>query len=214
MRLFDYTPNSGNTVLTRSVTSREHMAHASPWESYPPVMLELIENTPNPTEAWAVVHRLAVPAYAAAFAIVFALRASEVLALTVGDILANGSICVKSKKHGRTHVLSLPKSTWRVGVLTEWQKATPLFATSYPRMYRAAVELGWSVRIPGYSKKIVTHLGRHTLANQLMQSGFGSEVSDSLNHNSHGAAAWYKKEADLVKDRNRKRAERSKKNVG
>jgi integrase len=188
----------------------QHLASVSPWDKYPATIAEIAELAIEGSEKRSAFQALGVSAFAAAFGLVYSLRASEVLGLTLGNVLPNGSIVVHSKKHGRTHTIVLPKSSWKQEALARWPRDTPLFATTYKRMYHAARELHWFVRLPGYTKDIVLHLGRHSLANQLVAGGFGDNVSDCLNHNSLGAASWYKKEVDLKKDRERKRIQRRK----
>jgi len=105
MRLFTTTSQNLNGVNNTKTPVGVQLAAASPWDKFPSSIMELAEYGVKGSRVWPAFQRIGVPAYAVAFAIVFSLRASEVLALTLGNVLPNGSIVVQSKKHGRAHTM-------------------------------------------------------------------------------------------------------------
>jgi len=143
------------------------------------------------------------------FGFVFALRNSEVLSLTMANVLKDGSIALRAKKGGRGTRLMLPNHCLLPAALSTFPKDARLFPTNYHCCYRVARQLGLRVLLPGHERGTATHLGRHMLASDLMAHKLGDIVGDCLTHRSEQSQLWYKMEVDLKKDRDRKRLLRS-----
>lgn len=123
----------------------------------------------------------------------------------MGGVIGGGHIFIQASKNGISRTINLPQSFWGKTEIAKYPKESKLFPTTYKAMYRAAKELGLAYRPNGYKNNLVTHAGRHRLAENMMNAGFADNVGDALNHRAKNSSAWYKKEVDLAKDRRRKR---------
>lgn len=140
--------------------------------------------------------------------VVNGLRISEVLNLTLGDKLKDGSVIVKGRKGSNSRRILLPHNAWHNWAWRVENPLLPLFPTNYGKVYRAAERVGLRVKFKGYMRARVTHLGRHGVADMLSETGNSEAVQSCLGHKSANSGDWYKKQVDLEKDRNRKRRQR------
>jgi len=201
---------SGHGILqgTCSVTTPLVLGTVSPLDSFH-LANALTGQYGDPLKNQATrVQMLGTGALAALFGIVYALRNSEVLSLDMSCVLSDGSIAVRGKKGSEAQRIVIPRECWITGAISHFDKSIRLFPTNYGRCYRAAVSLGLADMFEGHVHQTVTHLGRHQLAGRLMETGQGDLVQDCLRHKSEMSQAWYKGEADLRRDRLRKRLQR------
>lgn len=166
-----------------------------------------------PTVAASCVRRWGIATVAALFGHRFALRSAEVLALTNKDVSLAGICMVQSVKGGRANTVIMPWHFINQAYTNPNNHVYKLFETNYKRMYNAALDLGLASKSDRYLNRHVTHAGRHALADQLTRMGHSAAVGDALNHNSKHAKEWYLKQANLEKDRQRKRAQRRRQNA-
>ena len=109
------------------------------------------------------------------------LRVSEVLNLTVGDILPDGSISVQIAKKGHRIVIDIHElrqffihcSTWNI---------KPFSRLSYKMIYTAYKNVGLTMQIGLNKHKSVTHTFRHLRADILRNNGQSDEVVSQLLH--------------------------------
>lgn len=167
----------------------------------------------EPTVAASCVRRWGMGVVAALFGHRFALRSAEVLALTNKDVSLAGICMVQSVKGGRANTVVMPWHFINQAYTNPSGHVHKLFDTNYKRMYNAALDLGLASKSERYLNRHVTHAGRHALADQLARMGHSAAVGDALNHNSKHAKEWYLKQANLEKDRQRKRAQRRRQNA-
>ena len=140
-----------------------------------------------------------------------AFRISEILELTIADVMHGNTVFVKAKKGGVPRFFHLPQIITLKGLPVNFTSQSRLFPVSYKAVKRAFEQNNLVQLFDGYMNKRITHLGRHKLATSACEHGHGASVGELLGHKSKGASDWYKKEVDLERDRNRKRLERSKK---
>lgn len=120
-------------------------------------------------------------------------RASEVLALTWGDISEEGSVYIKSTKRGVPHIVRMPDLVpmFRKARQSYYERVVPL---TYRKLYLAYLRAGVGFKPTQLRKNLaVTHAPRHQLAREHFKlSGNVPECAGhSLGHKSNKSIQYY-----------------------
>jgi integrase len=118
-------------------------------------------------------------------------RISELLCLTVGDIIRDDLVLVKAAKNSIPYVISLPELSLQLEGFGPNDKKTKIFPVTYNFVYRWCVRCGYSRKFEGRRNQSVTHLGRHCFAADVGAIANKSTVGNTLHHRSSRSVEYY-----------------------
>jgi len=120
----------------------------------------------------------------------WAMRASEYLSATVGDVMENDMLFIRGKKRSASYRIQLPGLTSQVKVAQIDSPGRLVSGVEYMDLYRACIRAGIGSLITGHRNASRTHLYRHLLADQAPIIG-DRAAGDLLHHRSPTTINFY-----------------------
>lgn len=118
-------------------------------------------------------------------------RVSEVLDISPGDILLNGSIRIKGKKGSSDRIISAGTS-YQYMIKCKNVPRYPFMDWDRFRVYREFKKLGIGMRFKGKSKESVTHFFRQAHSRLMQMGGIDDGLrSQELGHKGKGNIKYY-----------------------
>jgi integrase len=121
-----------------------------------------------------------------------ALRISEVLRLSVGDLNDDQTIFVAASKGSADRTLDDAELWDALDELARGQTSGDIFTLSYSQIYRAYDRAGVDVRGPSESRRRVTHALRTLRIQELRDDGHSvEEIADEIGHKDPDSTRHY-----------------------
>lgn len=140
-------------------------------------------------------HPVAKSAVKVAF--LYILRISEVLQLTVGDVVTADRVICRGKKKSRSSLLWLPDIKSQLTYFPGATADTRLFPVTYLQCYRSCVISGIHTIRQEMKNKAATHLSRYVFAQYVSKDLSASELQDLMKHNNINSQSFYLQRGDV-----------------
>ncbi len=118
-------------------------------------------------------------------------RISEVLRLTVKDVLhPDRALCIGSKR-GSSYVVFLPGLSYQLHNCGSISPSSSLFPISYLQCYRSYVRAGIRLRVSGGKNYRRSHIGRYAVSDLFDKGVEKTTLGDLLHHKSKSSILYY-----------------------
>lgn len=143
--------------------------------------------------------------WAAAVSVGNACRISEVLRITVRDLLQNGCAVIVGSKGSNARMIYTGLAPQDVLNLHASSPLRPLFGVTYREVWGVCAGHGFAVQEPSHLNKSVTHAGRYSVAQQVAANHGEAVAGQVLGHKSKTAVEHYVFPEELANRRNMRR---------
>lgn len=119
------------------------------------------------------------------------MRISETLAIRRIDECSPSVFVVRGKKGSHSYTVRVPVSPINRTILDTFEPQQLLFPCNYHSLWRALVRVGMSQRVTGRINRVVTHIGRYSLAEKLERLNRRDDIQGCLHHKSSKSIEYY-----------------------
>lgn len=124
-------------------------------------------------------------------ALVYFSRVSELLRLTINDIINPDRVFCSGLKHSHSYLIYLPGITKQVSALSSSDASLRIFPISYVKCYRSYVRAGIRLSVPNRKNVARCHIGRYQVSS-LASKGYSKDaLSDVLHHRRKSSISYY-----------------------